>query len=74
MEQVLTKHHTRDSKFLEAAHLEASLEDGKAPAYVAFLIDPYRPACFWYEPVDCLRKLLLNVLLFYDQAWAYDNT
>ena len=56
---------------MESTDLETNLEKGyKAalPAYVTFLIDPYKAACFWFEPVDCVRKLLLNLLLFYDQA------
>ena len=28
-----------------------------------FLVDDYRPGCYWYEPVDLLRKLALTSLL-----------
>lgn len=28
-----------------------------------FLVDDYRPECYWYEPVDLLRKLALTSLL-----------
>ena len=28
-----------------------------------FLVDDYRPGCYWYEPADLLRKLALTSLL-----------
>ena len=37
--------------------------------YVLFLTDSYRFQCFWWEPMECVRKLILiGVLLFYNQG------
>ena len=33
-----------------------------------FLVDDYRPECYWYEPVDLLRKLALTSLLQVSQS------
>ena len=37
----------------------------------SFLLDDFRPGCWWFEPVDMLRKLLLSGLLqFVDRGTA----
>eukprot|EP01046_Picozoa_sp_COSAG06_P040051 COSAG06_NODE_4805_length_3940_cov_25.637594_2_plen_845_part_00 len=45
---------------------EASLADyhyGRVQQLFGFCIEDYKPSCFWFEPVDLLRKLALSGLL-----------
>ena len=48
---------TDDDATLISFHAE------RIEATFAFCTAPYRPACFWFEPVDMLRKLVLSGLL-----------
>jgi hypothetical protein len=50
----------------EAALSVASLADyhyGRVRELFGFCIEDYRPSCFWFEPVDLLRKLALSGML-----------
>eukprot|EP01050_Picozoa_sp_SAG11_P006736 SAG11_NODE_536_length_8674_cov_6.314985_5_plen_465_part_00 len=50
----------------ESAYIHAQL----AEKY-SFLVSDYRPGCYWYEPVDLLRKLALTSLLeFFERGTA----
>lgn len=48
---------------LHAADSDALRLVTDAQARYNFLLDDFRPGCWWFEPVDMLRKLLLSGLL-----------
>ena len=55
-----------DEEDQEAALAAASLADyhyGRVQQLFGFAMEDYRPSCFWFEPVDLLRKLALSGLL-----------
>jgi hypothetical protein len=42
---------------------ERSKESQERTAHLSFLTDSYEPHCFWFEVVECARRLLLSSML-----------
>ena len=43
------------------------LDDGRPPHACDFLAQAYLPRCFWFEVVECIRRLMLSsALLFFN--------
>ena len=54
---------TRQQDWSDNTAASRSEEAQERIAYISFLVESYEPHCFWFEVVECVRRLALSSLL-----------